>query len=189
MYQHKRKSLMIQFTKKIAVILTGLVLIVVSCDHILKNKSEKQQVEEQIKEDKKEATLLVSTTQNTLNTISLCEMIEKSQSDEQIKETIKIIRKSQEQLLADFQQAATQNLVSVASRSNIAIDKKRDSLISNNTVAAVLNQIDQNIDSQIQVLDTLIDKGNKDLKRLAKAYKKVVVQDDVALEYALESLK
>lgn len=180
---------MVQLTKRIAVVLIGLVLVVVSCENILKNKDKKQQIENQIKEDKKEAKLLVSTTQNSLNTISLCEMIEQSQGDLKIKETIQVIKKSQEQMLADFQEAATQNLVSVASRSNIIAGKSDNSLVNDNAMTTVLNQIDQNIDSQIQVLDTLINKGNKDLQRLAKAYKKVVVKDDKTLEQAIESLK
>lgn len=180
---------MTMFTSRITVVFASLFLMVVSCESILNNSNKKQQIEIQIKEDKKEANLLVNTTQNNLNTISLCEIIEKSQSDTVIKETVQIIRKSQEQMFADFQEVASENLVSVASRSNIVLSKGIDSLVHNGNPNIVLSKIDRNMNLQIQVLDTLIEQGNRDLQILAKAYKKVVAQDDLYLDQVIEQLK
>ncbi|MFC4635427.1 hypothetical protein ACFO3O_16070 [Dokdonia ponticola] len=164
-----------------------MVILVFSCNQI---KEEKSTVKEKIQNDKLEAVLIVKAAQQNLNTIALCDAVEKLEENQQIKNVATSIKQEQQKIFESLQYLASENMISVASEPTYQPDVLKYFKEENIVTTDILGNIKDKLETQILVLDTLrkqTDENNIEIA--AKQYIKTLKENKELTQITLESLK
>ncbi len=135
-----------------------------SCEYIIKKDRHSTKKTASVRNDKLKAKLLVRATQQNLNTIALCRILENVNTDPKTKNAIHTIIDKQVEMYENLQSIAKENLVLVAISPKI---QPVDTEVLKNEEAAkddFLLEIQQNLDIQKDILDSLTTtSSNKDI--------------------------
>ncbi|WP_299676055.1 hypothetical protein [uncultured Dokdonia sp.] len=174
-------------------IITSLLLtivFVISCKKIINSKEGSKVVNEKILNDKLEATLLVKAAQNNLNTIALCNAVEKIEEDQEIKSVAIAIKEEQQKIFDGIQNLASENMISVASKPTYQADVLKYFKNENIVTVDILDNIKDKLETQIEVLDTLRLKTDDNAIELAvEEYLEVLKENKAITQNTLESLE
>ena len=164
-----------------------MVILVFSCNQI---KEEKSTVKEKIQNDKLEAVLIVKAAQQNLNTIALCDAVEKLEENQQIKNVATSIKQEQQKIFESLQYLASENMISVASEPTYQPDVLKYFKEENIVTTDILGNIKDKLETQILELDTLrkqTDENNIEIA--ANQYIKTLKENRELTQITLESLK
>lgn len=162
----------------------------ISCDYIIKSDKEKIESRESIANDKLEADLLVMATQQNLNTIALCEAIEKTNADDTLKNVANKIKQEQIAIYKSLQSIATENMILVANTPKTM--SKNLLFIEDNRwdTNAFVCQIQENLDVQKEVLDSLVKESDNPIMLLVAEENIIKLKSNIMTsELTLERLK
>lgn len=173
-------------SKIVLLIWLSILLFCYACKKESKDTGREPEVLRQIEEDKEEAKLLVQATQNSLNTIALCKLIEKEASPLAL--AAAQIKREQETFFDDFQKVASKNLVSISSTPSVVVQQSIIATTPDLQAEKIFNAINNNLEEQVQALDTLIETGDWDTKNLAKAHIQSIKNKNNIVEQLLEGL-
>lgn len=172
------------------IMMLTLVFFFSSCNFILKEDNSNSINTAAVQQNKLEANLLLKATRKNLKTIALCTAIENNSKDAEVIEAVRIIKNEQKEILESLQKIAKENMISVPNlvrkasyTTNLNTDKNK---LANKFIAQVQN----NLDVQKEVLDSLI-KGSNNQKILLVAEENIEkLKSNIKItSNALESLK
>lgn len=182
-------------TKKVRSILWfGLLMFTVtSCDFIVENDKEPIKATNdkitRIETNKKEAKLLVQISKNNFSILEICETIEDSKTEFNVKRLAKNLEKKHLEISKSYSDLAREKLISIANDQNINNDIEITALDSTFFITTSLELISSKIEKQINLLDTLtIMTDNVDFKVLAIRNNYILKANKSAVAYTLNEL-
>lgn len=164
--------------------------LITSCDYIIKKEKENIENKQSIANDKLEADLLLIATQQNLNTIALCEAIEKTNADDTLKNVASKIKQEQIKIYNSLQFIANENMILVANTPRPV--SQNILFIDNNNLNAddFSNQIQKNLDVQKEVLDSLVKESDDPMMLFVAEENITKLKSNIEIsELTLESLK
>ncbi len=186
----KKKKTMKNNTIQIIITLFLMAVFVFSCKQIINSQDEKLLINERIQNDKLEATLLVKAVQQNLNTIALCDAVEKLEEDQEIKNIAASIKQEQQKIFKSLQHLASENMISVASEPTYQPDVLKYFNDESIVTTDILGNIKNKLETQISVLDTLREQTDEDnIEIAATEYIKTLKENKELTQFTLESLK
>ena len=137
-----------------------------------------------------EANLLLKATRKNLKTIALCTAIENNSKDAEVIEAVRIIKNEQKEILESLQKIAKENMISVPNLVRKASYTTKLNTDKNKLANKFIAQVQNNLDVQKEVLDSLI-KGSNNQKILLVAEENIEkLKSNIKItSNALESLK
>jgi hypothetical protein len=142
-----------------------------------------------IQQYKREADLMASVTQENLNTIALCSIVNSLDTDSVIREETKLIQKKQVKILTEYNKLARENMISVSHQPNF---NTSDSTIVSESYLTddFYTKIKEGLLIQLQLLDSLKNESiNKEIIKTAKKNIKVIQSNIKITTQTLETLK
>ena len=139
------------------IVFTSLTLI--SCNYIFENKKDRiEKINEKITRiniNKKEAKLLLEASKNNIDILELCERIKDFEPENNIKNLIENFEKKHFEILNNYNDLATEKLISIPSYSNFNSGIEMTETDSTVFIKSGLEKILGRINKQIITLDTL----------------------------------
>ena len=143
-----------------------------SCDIFIKNneaeKAKASKIDKNISMDKSEAKLLVMASQDNLDLIEFCEILEEKKADDIVKDLVIEIKEEQILILDKYHKIALDNVISIPNYSDLKLEEKKV-LIKTDNVEDHLKLLSIKINNQIELLEKLSDTtNNSEFKKLAQ---------------------
>lgn len=153
-----------------------------SCDMFIKNseteKIELSMIKNSISIDKSEAKLLVMASQDNLDVIELCKIIEEEKADDKVKHLVEEIKEEQLQIFETYNKIALDNVISIPNHSYIKQEEDRE-LLKEGHLKTHLQLLRNKINHQIKLLEKLSGTtNNSEFKALAQ-YTNITLKDNL----------
>ena len=178
---------------------TNLVIIMIvvlsfnSCDLLIRsNEGDKAKVsliEKSVSMDKNEAKLLVKASQDNLDVIELCKIIEEEKVDDKVKNLVEEIKHEQLQILEKYNTIALNNVISIPQHSDIQQEVDA-TLKKKEHIKVHLKLLSNKINNQIELLQRLSGTtNNSEFKALAHFANHTLKSNLTKTKYTLNTLK
>tara|TARA_R110002049_G_scaffold309311_1_gene521170 strand:- start:22496 stop:23056 length:561 start_codon:yes stop_codon:yes gene_type:complete len=159
--------------KSVAIVLhfaSFMLVCLMSCNFALKNKNVNSNVtnDETMSNHKQEAKLLVKASQNNLDVIKLCQLLEDSEPEQSIGILAKDIENRHFEILKDYKEVAQENLISIPNYASFE-SKTKNTAEAHNNIEKRLSTIDKKMNNQIDLMNKLAETSNNtDFKELSE---------------------